>query len=67
MAKKRKRTVEDAYDRRFRNDPGAESRDLTDDEATLFAAARKATEDLHPHVRALGGHRQGGCCRARAC
>jgi hypothetical protein len=40
MAKKRKPLVEDAYDRRYRNDP--ESRDLTTEEATLFEAARQA-------------------------
>jgi hypothetical protein len=45
MAKrKRKPTVDSLYDRRFRNDPGPESRDLSTEEATLFEAARKAVE-----------------------
>jgi hypothetical protein len=45
MAKrKRKPTVDALFDRRFRNDPGPESRDLSAEEATLFEAARKAVE-----------------------
>jgi hypothetical protein len=40
MAKKRKATVDDLYDRRYRNDP--ESRGLTEEEKTLFEAARQA-------------------------
>jgi hypothetical protein len=46
MAKKRKPTVDDAYDRRLRNDPGPESRDLTMEEATLFENARQAIDLL---------------------
>jgi hypothetical protein len=42
MSRKRKPTVDSAYDRRFRNDPGPESRDLSMDEVTIFEAARNA-------------------------
>src|SRR5262245_6450673 len=44
MSRKRKPTADELYDQRYRNDP--ESRNLTEEENTLFANARAALVTL---------------------